>query len=122
MAALTDPGPRFPLPCPFAFPAGPQQPCQRWGAELHCADLLLLQELDREHQPAYMLELVAKDGSMATVYIPICDTGDNSPAVAQSSVRVEVPEDGLPSSLLLNLDAANPKKSPNDEAAECPND
>lgn len=83
---------------------------------------MLLQELDREHQPAYTPELVAKGGGTATVRIPILDTKDNSPAFAQSSVTVELPEDALPSSLLLDLDAADPEKGPNDEAAECPND
>jgi len=89
---------------------------------MHCADLVLLQELDNEHQPSYMLELVAKDGGMVTVYTPILDTSDNSPVFAQGSVMVELPEDALPSSLLLGLDAASPKNGPNKKAAERPDD
>ncbi|KAK4829076.1 hypothetical protein QYF61_002020 [Mycteria americana] len=92
-----------------------EKPLRRGGAELHCISLVLLQELDSERQPSYTLELVAKDGSMATVHIPILDTNDNSPAFAQSSssVMVELPEDVLPSSLLLNPDTADPKEGPN---------
>lgn len=64
----------------------------------------------------------AKDDGMSAVHILILDTDDNSPAFAQSVVRVELDEDVLPSSLLLDLDAADPEKGPNREAAECPND
>lgn len=64
----------------------------------------------------------AKDDGMAAVHILILDTDDNSPAFAQSVVRVDLDDDVLPSSLLLDLDAADPENGPNDEAAECPND
>ncbi|XP_041322930.1 protocadherin-8 isoform X3 [Pyrgilauda ruficollis] len=86
-----------------------------------CADLVLLQELDRERQPSYTLELVAKDGGSparsgtATVHVRVLDANDNSPAFAQSSVTVELPEDAPPGSLLLDLDAADPDEGPNGE-------
>ncbi|XP_050760866.1 protocadherin-8 isoform X3 [Gymnogyps californianus] len=86
-----------------------------------CADLVLLQELDRERQPSYTLELVAKDGGSparsgtATVHVRVLDANDNSPAFAQGSVTVELPEDAPPGSLLLDLDAADPDEGPNGE-------
>ncbi|NXV63541.1 PCDH8 protein, partial [Molothrus ater] len=86
-----------------------------------CADLVLLQELDRERQPSYTLELVAKDGGSparsgtATVHVRVLDANDNSPTFAQSSVTVELPEDAPPGSLLLDLDAADPDEGPNGE-------
>ncbi|XP_010219080.1 PREDICTED: protocadherin-8, partial [Tinamus guttatus] len=86
-----------------------------------CADLVLLQELDRERQPTYTLELVAKDGGSparsgtATVHVRVLDANDNSPTFAQSSVTVELPEDAQPGSLLLDLDADDPDEGPNGE-------
>ncbi|KFO58675.1 Protocadherin-8, partial [Corvus brachyrhynchos] len=86
-----------------------------------CADLVLLQELDRERQPSYTLELVAKEGASparsgtATVHVRVLDANDNSPTFAQSSVTVELPEDAPPGSLLLDLDAADPDEGPNGE-------
>ncbi|XP_009465500.1 PREDICTED: protocadherin-8 isoform X3 [Nipponia nippon] len=86
-----------------------------------CADLVLLQELDRERQPSYTLELVAKDGGSparsgtATVHVRVLDANDNSPAFTQGSVTVELPEDAPPGSLLLDLDAADPDEGPNGE-------
>ncbi|NXJ54214.1 PCDH8 protein, partial [Spizaetus tyrannus] len=86
-----------------------------------CADLVLLQELDRERQPSYTLELVAKDGGSparsgtATVRVRVLDANDNSPAFARGSVTVELPEDAPPGSLLLDLDAADPDEGPNGE-------
>ncbi|XP_061230090.1 protocadherin-8 isoform X4 [Neopsephotus bourkii] len=86
-----------------------------------CADLVLLQELDRERQPSYTLELVAKDGGSpahsgtATVHVRVLDANDNSPTFAQSSVTVELPEDAPPGSLLLDLDAVDPDEGPNGE-------
>ncbi|KQK78597.1 hypothetical protein AAES_113080 [Amazona aestiva] len=87
---------------------------QPWcgGAEVHCADPVLLQELDCKLKPISMLELVAKDGSTATIHISILDTIDSSAAFSQSSVMMELPEDALPSSLLLDLCIANTKKGP----------
>lgn len=79
---------------------------------MHCTDTVLLQELDCKHKPISMLELVAKDGSMGTMHIPILDKSDNHLAFSQSSVMVELPEDALPSSLLLDLCTADTKKGP----------
>ncbi|KAM6139926.1 LOW QUALITY PROTEIN: protocadherin-8 [Pterocles gutturalis] len=94
---------------------------RHWADGARCADLVLLQELDRERQPSYTLELVAKDGGSparsgtATVHVRVLDANDNSPAFAQSSVTVELPEDAPPGSLLLDLDAADPDEGPNGE-------
>ncbi|KAI5942642.1 Protocadherin-8 [Manis javanica] len=85
-----------------------------------CADLVLLQELDRESQAAYNLELVAQDGgrppSSATtaLSVSVLDANDHSPAFPQGAVaEVELAEDAPVGSLLLDLDAADPDEGPN---------
>ncbi|TFK16025.1 serine/threonine-protein kinase VRK1 [Platysternon megacephalum] len=85
------------------------------------AELVLLQELDRETQAAYTLELVAQDGGSparsgtATVSVRVLDANDNSPAFPQGAVTVELGEDAPRGSLLLDLDAADPDEGPNGE-------
>ncbi|CAM5076736.1 unnamed protein product [Eretmochelys imbricata] len=85
------------------------------------AELVLLQELDRETQAAYTLELVAQDGGSparsgtATVSVRVLDANDNSPAFPQGSVTVELGEDAPRGSLLLDLEAADADEGPNGE-------
>ncbi|XP_041586827.1 protocadherin-8 isoform X2 [Vulpes lagopus] len=85
-----------------------------------CADLVLLQELDRESQAAYSLELVAQDGgrpprsATAALSVRVLDANDHSPAFPQGAVtEVELAEDAPVGSLLLDLDAADPDEGPN---------
>ncbi|XP_073899392.1 protocadherin-8 isoform X2 [Castor canadensis] len=85
-----------------------------------CADLVLLQELDRENQAAYSLELVAQDGgrpprsATAALSVRVLDANDHSPAFPQGAVaEVELAEDAPVGSLLLDLDAADPDEGPN---------
>ncbi|XP_049556990.1 protocadherin-8 isoform X2 [Orcinus orca] len=85
-----------------------------------CADLVLLQELDRESQAAYNLELVAQDGgrpprsATAALSVRVLDANDHSPAFPQGAVaEVELAEDAPVGSLLLDLDAADPDEGPN---------
>ncbi|XP_002713021.1 protocadherin-8 isoform X2 [Oryctolagus cuniculus] len=85
-----------------------------------CADLVLLQELDRESQAAYNLELVAQDGgrpprsATAALTVRVLDANDHSPAFPQGAVaEVELAEDAPVGSLLLDLDAADPDEGPN---------
>uniref|UniRef100_H2Q7M1 Protocadherin-8 n=1 Tax=Pan troglodytes TaxID=9598 RepID=H2Q7M1_PANTR len=85
-----------------------------------CADLVLLQELDRESQAAYSLELVAQDGgrpprsATAALSVRVLDANDHSPAFPQGAVaEVELVEDAPVGSLLLDLDAADPDEGPN---------
>ncbi|XP_054442601.1 protocadherin-8 isoform X2 [Pteronotus mesoamericanus] len=85
-----------------------------------CADLVLTQELDRESQAAYSLELVAQDGgrpprsSTAALSVRVLDANDHSPAFPQGAVaEVELAEDAPVGSLLLDLDAADPDEGPN---------
>ncbi|KAF6084648.1 protocadherin 8 [Phyllostomus discolor] len=85
-----------------------------------CADLVLLQELDRESQATYSLELVAQDGgrpprsSTAALSVRVLDANDHSPAFPQGAVaEVELAEDAPVGSLLLDLDAADPDEGPN---------
>ncbi|XP_074155309.1 protocadherin-8-like [Sminthopsis crassicaudata] len=83
------------------------------------ADLVLLQELDRESQASYSLELVAQDGgrpsrsATATLHIQVLDANDHSPAFPQGAVtEVELAEDAPEGFLLLDLDAADPDEGP----------
>nr|XP_048278037.1 protocadherin-8 [Myodes glareolus] len=85
-----------------------------------CADLVLLQELDRESQASYSLELVAQDGgrpprsATAALNVRVLDANDHSPAFPQGAVaEVELAEDAPVGSLLLDLDAADPDEGPN---------
>nr|XP_020832686.1 protocadherin-8-like [Phascolarctos cinereus] len=85
-----------------------------------CADLVLLQELDRESQAAYSLEVVAQDGgspprsTTATLNVRVLDANDHSPAFPQGAVtEVELEEDTPEGSLLLDLDATDPDEGPN---------
>lgn len=87
-----------------------------------CADLVLLQELDRESQAAYSLELVAQDGgrpprsATAALSVRVLDANDHSPAFPQGAVaEVELAEDAPVGSLLFDLDAADPDEGPNGE-------
>ncbi|KAM4860206.1 protocadherin-8 isoform 2-T2 [Thomomys bottae] len=87
-----------------------------------CADLVLLQELDRESQAAYSLELLALDGgrpprsATAALSVRVLDANDHSPAFPQGAVaEVELAEDAPVGSLLLDLDAADPDEGPNGE-------
>ncbi|XP_036878879.1 protocadherin-8 isoform X2 [Manis javanica] len=87
-----------------------------------CADLVLLQELDRESQAAYNLELVAQDGgrpprsATTALSVRVLDANDHSPAFPQGAVaEVELAEDAPVGSLLLDLDAADPDEGPNGE-------
>ncbi|CAD7680850.1 unnamed protein product [Nyctereutes procyonoides] len=88
--------------------------------DAQCADLVLLQELDRESQAAYSLELVAQDGgrpprsATAALSVRVLDANDHSPAFPQGAVaEVELAEDAPVGSLLLDLDAADPDESLN---------
>ncbi|XP_069323296.1 protocadherin-8 isoform X2 [Eulemur rufifrons] len=85
-----------------------------------CADLVLLQELDRESQATYSLELVAQDGgrpprsATAALSVRVLDANDHSPVFPQGAVaEVELAEDAPVGSLLLDLDAADPDEGPN---------
>ncbi|XP_034521160.1 protocadherin-8 isoform X2 [Ailuropoda melanoleuca] len=85
-----------------------------------CADLVLLQELDRESQASYSLELVAQDGgrpprsATAALSVRVLDANDHSPVFPQGAVaEVELAEDAPVGSLLLDLDAADPDEGPN---------
>nr|XP_058132586.1 protocadherin-8 isoform X2 [Dasypus novemcinctus] len=85
-----------------------------------CADLVLLQELDRESQATYSLDLVAQDGgrpprsATAALSVRVLDANDHSPAFPQGAVaEVELAEDAPLGSLLLDLDAADPDEGPN---------
>ncbi|XP_072473182.1 protocadherin-8-like isoform X2 [Notamacropus eugenii] len=87
-----------------------------------CADLVLLQELDRENQATYNLEVVAQDGgspprsSTATLNVRVLDANDHSPAFLHGAVtEVELAEDAPEGSLLLDLDATDPDEGPNGE-------
>ncbi|XP_068121338.1 protocadherin-8-like [Hyperolius riggenbachi] len=85
------------------------------------ADLILMKELDREHQSTYNLELVALDGGSpslsgsAMVYVHVLDFNDNRPMFEKSAVTVDMMEDAPVGYFLLDLSAADPDEGANGE-------
>lgn len=86
---------------------------------VQCAELELLQELDRESQAAYSLELVAQDGgrpprsATAALSVRVLDANDHSPAFPQGAVaEAELAEDSSVGSLLLHWTRPIPTRAP----------
>ncbi|TRY65925.1 hypothetical protein DNTS_012336, partial [Danionella cerebrum] len=85
------------------------------------AELVLVQELDREAQASHVLELVATDGGTpprsgsTKIHINVKDFNDNHPVFDQSSVTVEILEDSPVGFLLLDLNAIDPDEGLNGE-------
>lgn len=95
-----------------------------------CADLVLLQELDRE--PGHLQPGAGGPGqrptprsaSTAALSVRVPDANDHNPAFhAQAAVaEVELAEDAPVGSLLLNLDAADPDEGPNGDVVLGPSE
>ncbi|XP_039527377.1 protocadherin-8 [Pimephales promelas] len=83
------------------------------------AELVLVKPLDRESRAFYALKLVAADGGnpqrtgATNVTVKVKDSNDNSPRFELSRYTVDVPEDSVPESLLLNLNAEDPDEGLN---------
>ncbi|XP_078401997.1 protocadherin-8-like [Cetorhinus maximus] len=86
-----------------------------------CAQLVLVQELDRETAAQFSLELRAQDGGSpprtgtAQLQVRVLDSNDNRPAFQQSSFLVELDEDAPLGSVLLELEAVDPDEGLNGE-------
>ncbi len=80
--------------------------------------LRLNRQLDREKDPSYTLELVARDGGSPpksgtlTVHVAVQDANDNSPVFDENSYVVAVREDASPGTPIIRLRATDPDYGP----------
>ncbi|KAG7282903.1 hypothetical protein CRUP_018403 [Coryphaenoides rupestris] len=85
------------------------------------AELVLVQELDREVEDHYVIEVTATDGGVpprsgsVTVHIRVLDFNDNSPTFERSSIRVELLEDAPVGHRVLKVRASDPDQGANGE-------
>ncbi|XP_075055919.1 protocadherin-18 [Mixophyes fleayi] len=83
------------------------------------AELIVVRELDREHQSSYELQLTASDMGVPQRYgsailkISISDSNDNSPAFEQKSYVIQLPENSPVGTLLIDLNATDPDEGAN---------
>ncbi|XP_068135881.1 protocadherin-18 isoform X2 [Hyperolius riggenbachi] len=83
------------------------------------AELIVVRELDREHQSSYELQLTASDMGVpqrfgsAILKISISDSNDNSPSFEQKSYVIQLPENSPVGTLLIDLNATDPDEGAN---------
>ncbi|KAJ0005580.1 hypothetical protein NQD34_015474 [Periophthalmus magnuspinnatus] len=85
------------------------------------AELVLIQELDREVEDSYIVEVTACDGGepsksgSVTVYIKVLDFNDNRPTFEHASLKVELNEDSPAGHRVLRVHAFDPDDGANGE-------
>ncbi|EPY80489.1 protocadherin-16 [Camelus ferus] len=78
-----------------------------------------MRPLDREVEPAFQLQIEARDGGQPAlsatllVTVTVLDANDHAPAFPVPAYSVEVPEDAPPGTLLLQLQAHDPDAGAN---------
>ncbi|XP_062855934.1 protocadherin-18b isoform X2 [Trichomycterus rosablanca] len=83
------------------------------------ADLVVVRELDRETQPSFQLVLSAADSGSpprsgsTLLKISILDSNDNSPVFDEQAYVVSLPENSVPGTLLVDLNATDPDEGAN---------
>ncbi|XP_077135280.1 protocadherin-18 [Ranitomeya variabilis] len=83
------------------------------------AELIVVRELDREHQSSYELQLTASDMGVPQRYgsailkITISDSNDNSPIFEKKSYVIKLPENAPVGTLLIDLNATDPDEGAN---------
>ncbi|XP_053735991.1 protocadherin-18-like [Synchiropus splendidus] len=83
------------------------------------AELVVMQELDREMQSSYQLQLTASDNGIPSksgstlLKIDISDSNDNSPAFDEQVFVVELAENSPVGTLIIDLNATDPDEGSN---------
>ncbi|KAM4807705.1 protocadherin-18 [Rhinophrynus dorsalis] len=83
------------------------------------AELVVVRELDREHQSSYELQLTATDNGVpqrsgsSMLKISISDSNDNSPVFEQQSYVIQLRENSPVGTLLIDLNATDPDEGAN---------
>ena len=81
--------------------------------------LVLRSQLDREHNDAYVLRLLAIDGGTpprsgsVTLKVNVIDVNDNSPVFEATSYKVSIPENIAPSTIIVTVKASDLDYGPN---------
>ncbi|KAB0397050.1 hypothetical protein E2I00_012005, partial [Balaenoptera physalus] len=94
-------------------------PSEAFVLDLASGEFGTMRPLDREVEPAFQLQIEARDGGQPAlsatllVTVTVLDANDHAPAFPVPAYSVEVPEDAPAGTLLLQLQAHDPDAGPN---------